>query len=78
MTHATLKTKIKESIPFTIHIADGRRYEVPHQDFILLPPGATFCVVVTPADDEPDEYVSHTIPLLMVSGVAERTKYPAS
>lgn len=72
MTHAVLRSKIDEGIPFTLHVADGRSYEVPHTDFILLPPRATFVVVAVPAEDDPEEYVSHTIPLLMVSGVSEK------
>jgi len=70
MTHAALKEKIAHAIPFTIHIADGRSYEVPHEDWIWLPPRSTV-VVVAEVRDDPELTVTHTIPLLMVSGISE-------
>lgn len=73
MTHEVLRAKIKDGIPFTMHVADGRSFLVPHHDFIMLPPKATFVVVATPDEENPEEYVSHTIPLLMVSGVDEKS-----
>ena len=72
MTHAALREKIDHGIPFTIHVADGRSHDVPHQDFILLPPRSTVVVVANVSDD-PEQTVMHTIPLLMVSGVSEVT-----
>lgn len=36
--------------PFTIHLADGRKFEVPHPDFFLLSPKAGIVVVVQPED----------------------------
>jgi len=70
MTHAALREKIEHGIPFTLYVADGRSYNVPHEDFILLPPRSTV-VVVAEIHDDPELSVTHTIPLLMVSGVTE-------
>jgi len=70
MTHATLKEKIAHGIPFTLHVADGRSYEVPHEDFIWLPPRSSV-VVVADVSDDPEQNATHTIPLLMVSGISE-------
>ena len=78
MTHEVLRVKIEESVPFTLHVADGGSFYVPHRDFIMLPPKATFVVVATPDDENPEEFVSHTIPLLMVSGVDEKSKMGSS
>jgi hypothetical protein len=78
MTHAVLRAKIDEGVPFVLHVADGRSYEVTHTDFIMLPPRATFVVVASPSEEEPEEYVSHTIPLLMVSGVSEKASGQAA
>lgn len=33
-------------VPFTIHLADGRSFEVPHPDFFLLPPNTSTMIVV--------------------------------
>jgi hypothetical protein len=70
MTHAELTARIEDSLPFTLHVADGRSYVVPHRDFIWLPPRSTVVIVAAPATENEEEYVSHIIPLLMVSGVS--------
>jgi hypothetical protein len=72
MTLATLKEKIETAIPFTLHVADGRSYEVPHRDFIWLPPRTAAVMVAHPASDGTDEMVGTTIPLLMITGVTEQ------
>ena len=74
MTHAELKSKVDEGVPFTLHVADGRSYEVPHRDFVLLPPRSTVIVVAEGSPDNPKETITHTIPLLMVSGVTRRVR----
>jgi hypothetical protein len=74
MTHAELKAQIVEGTPFKLHIADGRTLDVPHQDFIWLPPRSTVVGVAVPSDEEEDETVSHIIPLLMISGVSKTVK----
>jgi len=74
MTHETLKGKIEEGLPFTLHVADGRSYDVPHHDFIMLPPRSTFVVVAEFSKQDPSVTISHTIPLLMVSGITQRVK----
>jgi hypothetical protein len=74
MTHAELKSKVDEGIPFTLHVADGRSYEVPHRDFVLLPPRSTVIVVAEDSPDNPNETITHTIPLLMVSDVTQRVR----
>ncbi len=70
MTHATLREKIEHAIPFPIHVADGRSYEVSHEDWIRLPPRSTV-VVAAEVRDDPELAVTHSIPLLMVSGISE-------
>ena len=35
--------------PFTIHMTDGRKFEVKHRDFVFLPPGwETTAIVAFP------------------------------
>jgi hypothetical protein len=74
MTHAELKGKVDEGIPFTLHVADVRSYAVPHRDFILLPPKSSVVVVAEFSADDSSETITHTIPLLMVSGVTQRVR----
>jgi hypothetical protein len=74
MTHAELRRKVEEGIPFTLHVADGCSYEIPHRDFVLLPPNSSVIVVAEYAPENPNETVTHTIPLLMVSGVTQRVQ----
>ena len=72
MTNATLKDKIETASPFTLHVADGRSYDVPHRDFIWLHPRGLVVLVAHPASDGTDEVVGTTIPLLMITGITER------
>ncbi|MDP1590580.1 MAG: hypothetical protein Q8M07_22700 [Prosthecobacter sp.] len=74
MTHAELKARIDDGLPLTLHVADGRSFEVPHRDFIWLPPRSTVTMVAIPSPEDEEVTVSHTIPLLMVSGVTQTVK----
>ncbi len=38
--------------PFTIYLADGRRFHVPHPEFITIPPTATRTFVVAGPDED--------------------------
>jgi len=73
MTHTELKKKIAEGFPFTLHVADGRTFHVPHEDFVWLPPRSTVVMVAEPNPENEEETVTNTIPLLMVSGVSQVT-----
>ena len=35
MTHAEVKKRIEDGDPFTLHVADGRSFEIPHQDYFF-------------------------------------------
>lgn len=69
MTFGQMKEIISKGKPFTLHVADGRNLEVPHTDFVFLPPRSSVVYVATPSEHEPDETIARIIPLLMVSGV---------
>lgn len=69
MSHAELRARIDEGRPFTVHVADGRSYEIPHPDFILLAPKSTVVVIAEPHPENEDETVTRIIPLLMISGI---------
>jgi hypothetical protein len=51
--------------PFTLSLADGRRFRVPHRDFVWFPPHAQRTVVV--AGEQPE---SHSIiDVLMITSL---------
>ena len=62
MTHDVLVTAIRERIPFSIQMADGREYKVENEYKIAL--GTTRVVVL----DEKD--LPHVLPLLTMTGVS--------
>lgn len=54
---------IKSGKPFSIRMADGEEYPVPHQDYISLSPKATFATVY---DDNEGFAI---LPLLTMTGI---------
>ncbi len=73
MTRKQIESVITEGVPFTVRLADGRSYEVPHRDFISLPPkNATVAVVY-----ENDGTV-HVLPLLTMTGLTYNTQAKSS
>ena len=37
-------------MPYEIHTVSGETYEIPHPDFIFIPPRGSYVVVVDPKD----------------------------
>jgi hypothetical protein len=73
MTRKQLESAISEGNPFTIRLADGRSYKVPHRDYISLPPkDATVAVVYE------DDGTVHVLPLLTMTGLTYPPKKRAS
>jgi len=70
MSHKELEDVLERSVPFTIYVADGRQFDVPHRDYVFLPPRSTAVTLALPDPAEPDQLRYHVIPLLMVSGVS--------
>ena len=64
MNRSQIESAIKRNTPFTLRMADGNEYHVPHRDYISLPPRGS-CVIVY--DDEEHFYV---LPLLTMTGLA--------
>ena len=48
MTADTFRDFLKQSpfVPFKIHMNDGRRFEVPHPDFVAMHPSSTAMAIV--------------------------------
>ena len=63
MTRSQLESAIQRGLPFTIRMADGQVYDVPHRDYISLSPGGAVAVVY---DDQDHVWV---LPLLTMTGL---------
>ena len=64
MTRTQIESAMQAGVPFTLRMADGREYAVPHRDYISVSPKGTF---VTVYDDE-ERFV--VLPLLTMTGLA--------
>jgi hypothetical protein len=45
MTRRQIESAVARGIPFTLRMADGKEYVVPHRDYISLPPKASYVIV---------------------------------
>ncbi|MGH7969532.1 MAG: hypothetical protein ACREIC_12475 [Limisphaerales bacterium] len=45
MTRKQIESAIESGVPFTLRMADGKEYLVPHSDYIWLPPNASYAIV---------------------------------
>jgi hypothetical protein len=70
MTRSQIESAIETGMPFSLRMADGREYAVPHPDYISLSPKGTF---VTVYDDE-ERFV--VLPLLTMTGLASSAANP--
>ena len=66
MTRQQIESAVGSGIPFTLRMADGREYPVPHRDHISLPPNASYVIVY---DDEGRFTV---LPLLTMTGLESK------
>jgi len=64
MNRSQIEAALERNIPFTLRMADGREYTVPHRDYISLPPRGAFVVVF---DDREHVFV---LPLLTMTGLS--------
>jgi hypothetical protein len=66
MTRQQIESAVASGNPFTLRMADGREYPVPHRDHISLPPNASYVIVY---DD-----VGHftVLPLLTMTGLESK------
>lgn len=68
MTMSQIESALERGGAFTILMADGKEYRVPHRDYISISPKKSFVVVF---DDLDHAYV---LPLLTMTGVAYDVK----
>jgi len=69
MTRKQIESVIAEGVPFTVRLADGRSYDVPHRDYISLPPKNVTGAVVWE-----DDGTAHILPLLTMTGLTYNTR----
>ena len=63
MTREQVESAVASGKPFTLRMADGKEYRVPHRDYISLPPKASYVIVY---DDQGHFTV---LPLLTMTGL---------
>ncbi len=67
MSRSQVEAAINSGKPFSLRMADGNEYFVPHRDYISLSPKGTFATVY---DDDERYYV---LPLITMTGIASST-----
>lgn len=45
MTREQVESAVASGVPFTLRMADGKAYRVPHSDYISLPPKGPYVIV---------------------------------
>ncbi len=68
MTREQVQSAVASGVPFTLRMADGKEYVVPHADYIFLPPRASYVIV------HEDDGHFNVLPLLTMTGL--RSKSP--
>ena len=63
MTRERIEAALKDGVPFTLLMADGREYPVPHLDHISLPPKGAYVIVY----DNDGNF--NVLPLLTMTGL---------
>ena len=66
MTRKQIESAVASGIPFTLRMADGKEYPVPHPDHISLPPNASYVIVY----DHEGRFT--VLPLLTMTGLESR------
>jgi hypothetical protein len=66
MTREQVESAIALGVPFTLRMADGKKYSVPHRDYIWLPPKSA-CAIV----HEDDGHFT-VLPLLTMTGLRSK------
>jgi len=66
MNRQQIESAVASGIPFTLRMADGQEYTVPHRDFIWLPPNASYVIV-----HEDDGHFT-VLPLLTMTGLRSK------
>ena len=63
VTRKQIESAVASGVPFTLRMADGKDYAVPHPDHISLPPNASYVIVY----DDKGRFT--VLPLLTMTGL---------
>lgn len=66
MTRKQVESAVEAGVPFTLCMADGKEYVVPHRDYIFLPPNASYVIV------HEDDGHFNVLPLLTMTGLRSK------
>ena len=66
MTREQIVSAVASGMPFTLRMADGKEYAVPHNDYISLPPKASYVIVY----DDSGHF--NVLPLLTMTGLRSK------
>ena len=66
MNRSQIEAAIEAGQPFSLRMADGREYQVPHKDYISLPPKSAYVIVY----DNEERF--HVLPLLTMTGLSAK------
>jgi hypothetical protein len=66
MTREQIETVIASGEPFTLRMAEGKEYVVPHRDYISLAPRAAYAIV------HEDDGHFNVLPLLTMTGLRSK------
>jgi len=66
MTREQIESALTSGVPFTLRMADGKEYPVPHRDYLWLPPKASYVIV-----HEDDGHFT-VLPLLTMTGLRSK------
>jgi hypothetical protein len=66
MTREQVESAAASGIPFTLRMADGKEYPVPHRDYISIPPRGAYVIVYD------DHGRFNVLPLLTMTGLESK------
>ena len=66
MIREQVESAVASGVPFTLRMADGKEYPVPHRDYISLPPKASYVIVYE------DDGQFTVLPLLTMTGLLSK------
>ena len=66
MTREQIESAVASGVAFTLRMADGKEYPVPHRDYISFPPKASYVIVY----DDHGHFI--VLPLLTMTGLRSK------
>ncbi len=63
MSREQVESAAASGVPFTLRMADGKEYRVPHRDYIAIPPKGLYVIVYA------DQGRFTVLPLLTMTGL---------